>query len=83
MAKPPGEITVGQVIRFVDGTFEPVKCIAEEGGKSSCPLRPCCALVEVWTQAQQAVEKVYDAVTLESLVAREKELQRNEADYCI
>lgn len=83
LAKPPAEITVGQVIRFVDGTFEPVKCIGEEEGKSSCPLRPRCALVEIWTQAQQAVEKVYDSATFESLVAREKELQRNEVDYCI
>jgi Rrf2 family protein len=83
LARPPGEITVGQVIRFVDGTLEPVKCITDKEGKSSCPLRPRCALVEVWTQAQQAVEQVYDSTTFESLVAREKELQRNEVDYCI
>jgi Rrf2 family protein len=83
LAKPPGQITVGQVIRFVDGTLEPVKCITEKEGKSSCPLRPRCALVEVWTLAQQAVEQVYDSTTFESLVAREKELQRNEVDFCI
>jgi Rrf2 family protein len=83
LAKPPGEITIGQVIRFVDGTLEPVKCITEQGGKSSCSFKPGCALVEVWIQAQQAVERVYDSTTFELLVAREKELQRNEVDYTI
>ena len=83
LAKPPGEITVGQIIRFVDGTMEPVKCMTEEEGKSSCPLKARCALVEVWTQAQHAVEQVYDSTTFETLVAREKELQRSEVDYCI
>jgi Rrf2 family protein len=83
LAKPPGEITVGQVVRFEDGTLEPVKCITDKEGKSSCPLRPRCALVEVWTQAQQAIEQVYDSITFEFLVAREKELQRNEVDYSI
>ncbi len=83
LARPPGEITVGQVIRFVDGTLEPVKCITEKESKSSCPLRARCALVEVWTHAQQAVEKVYDSTTFEALVAREKELQRNGVDYSI
>lgn len=75
LAKPPGKITIGQVIRFVDGTFEPVKCIDDQS-KPACPLRKGCALVEVWAAAKQAVEQVYDGADFATLVEREGELSR-------
>lgn len=81
LAKLPREITVGQIIRFVDGNFEPVRCIDEQS-RSSCSLRRGCALIEVWTAAKQAVEKVYDNADFASLVEREKELARD-GDYSI
>jgi Rrf2 family protein len=82
LAMPPVKITVGQIIRFVDGSFDPVQCITHEG-KSSCPKRARCALVEMWTKAGKAIEQVYDNVTFESLVERDKQLQRSDSDFCI
>jgi Rrf2 family cysteine metabolism transcriptional repressor len=83
LAMPPDKINVGQVIRFVDGPFDPVKCISEKAGKSACPLKTRCALVGLWVKAKHAIEEVYDSTTFQSLVEQEKALERASADFCI
>jgi DNA-binding IscR family transcriptional regulator len=80
---PPKDISVGQVIRFMDGSFDPVKCLSAPGGKTCCPLKKSCALMELWSQAKDAIEQVYDSKSFQDLVEREKVLSRSSADYCI
>lgn len=78
----PKELTVGQIIRFVDGPFSPVKCLDE--AKNSCPLKTNCALIDLWMRAKQAVENVYDTTTFQTLVEQELAMERKaSADYCI
>lgn len=80
---PPDQITVGKVIRLVDGPLEPVRC-AETQTNKDCPLLAQCALVDLWKQAREAVEAVYDSVTFQDLVDREKKLEDQAAlHYCI
>jgi Rrf2 family transcriptional regulator, cysteine metabolism repressor len=74
LAVPPGQITVGRIIRLVDGPLEPVRC-GEAQDRKCCPLLGRCALTDVWKQAREAVEAVYDAVTFQDLVLREKDLE--------
>lgn len=72
----PRNLTVGQVIRFVDGPFDPVKCGGDDmGGEPGCPLKQKCALVGLWARAKQAVESVYDATTFRDLVDEETALE--------
>jgi len=79
----PRDLTVGQIIRFVDGPLEPVKCIGSKG-KEQCGLRNQCALIHLWTRAKEAVEGVYDTTTFGDLVEQERELeQANVLDYSI
>jgi Rrf2 family transcriptional regulator, cysteine metabolism repressor len=83
LATPPGQITVGKIIRLVDGPLDPVRCTEVQGGKD-CPLLGHCALVDLWRQAREAVEAVYDAVTFQDLVEREREIdQQGTLHYCI
>jgi Rrf2 family transcriptional regulator, cysteine metabolism repressor len=79
----PKDITVGRIIRLVEGPLDPVRCTGDKES-AVCPLKDKCALVELWNQAKEAVEKVYDAVTFQDLVEREKNLDRQSAaNYCI
>lgn len=83
LTRLPTQITVGQIIRLVDGPLEPVRC---EGDKPSttCPLKSQCALIELWQQARQAVEAVYDSTSFQDLVDREKTLRtQGMSDYSI
>jgi len=83
LASDPKDITVGQVIRLIDGPLDPVHCVGDNG-KASCPLRQRCALVELWGEARKAVEQIYDGATFHDLVERERQLDGQAAmDFCI
>lgn len=69
LARPAGEISVGQVLRFCSGPLHPVDC--RTAAQEPCPLVGACVFESVWEQARQALEAVYDAVSLEELVRRE------------
>ena len=65
--RPPEEISIGDVIRFVEDSVHPVECL----GDRACPLNGRCIFIGLWNEAQQAVEKVYDRKTLADLVREE------------
>jgi Rrf2 family protein len=82
LTSPPDRITVGQVIRFVDGPLDPVRC--DDQNSATCALSGQCALTALWSQAREAVEAVYDATTFQNLVDRDRALQgRGASDYSI
>jgi Rrf2 family transcriptional regulator, cysteine metabolism repressor len=71
LAVTPDAITVGDVVRRVDGSLAPVPCV--EGQNSQhCPLEGRCAFLGLWTRARQAMEQVYDTTTLQDLIDNER-----------
>ncbi len=83
LTKDPGEITVGDIIRLVDGPLDPVKC-TEDKNISSCPLRSQCSLIDLWSRAKAAVEEVYDSVTFKELAEQEEKIRLSEtSNYSI
>ena len=74
-------LTVGEVIRFVEGPMSPVACVSEED-KGSCPLWGKCVFLPMWKEAQAAMEDVYGKTTFQDLIdreTREKETREREA----
>jgi Rrf2 family cysteine metabolism transcriptional repressor len=67
--RPPGEVTFGEVVRFVEGPLNPVDCTGE-GGAPPCPLTATCVFLPVWQEAEEAVSAVYDGVTFQDLLDR-------------
>lgn len=67
----PASITVGDIIRAVDGSLSPVTCA---GGKNEkhCRLKNRCVFADVWRKAQLAAEEVYDKTTLQDLIDNER-----------
>ena len=79
----PGSITVGKVIRLVEGPLDPVLCTGDKES-ASCPLRRNCSLIDLWNEAKEAVERVYDSATFQDILDREELLsRRNVTDYSI
>ena len=74
----PRDLSVGQIIRMVDGPLDPVQCIAGRGAPE-CPLGERCALISLWKRAKQAVEEVYDGTSFQDLVDQEAALLKNTA----
>ena len=67
---PPFKLTVGELIRFVDGPFAPVSCV-DGDDKTVCTLYGCCAFLGLWTRARDAVAEVYDRTTFQDLIDEE------------
>lgn len=72
LARSPGEITVGSVLRFVEGPIEPIACIENDDYKG-CKDIDCCIFRDVWKELNSAVSGVVDHLTFEELLARHKE----------
>ena len=83
LAVSPRTLSVGDVIRFVDGPIAPVRCVL--GGKDvDCPLREKCAFMGMWRKARDAVAEVYDETTFQDLIDEElASADKYVAHYCI
>jgi Rrf2 family protein len=75
LAGSPETITVGDIIRAVDGSLAPVKCVVGRSDEH-CRLKDGCAFMGVWQKAQRAMEEVYDNTTLQDLIDDERTAAR-------
>lgn len=66
----PAELTVGQVIQFVEGGFDPVQC-SSDGGSVRCSLQGKCVFIRLWQKARDAVSDVYKT-TFKDLLEQEQ-----------
>jgi len=73
LARPAKSITVGEIIRFMDGPISPVDCQKEPG--HHCPLRDECVFRGLWDEARLALEQVYDTRSLQDLVEEEQRMR--------
>jgi len=67
LSRPPDKITVGEVIRFIDGPIEPISCVRQ--GYSNCSDLYKCAFRKIWQDVSQATSDIIDKVTFETLVS--------------
>lgn len=69
LAKPPCEITIGEILRIVDGPVAPIFCVTD-GKREVCPMEGMCALQDLWSEVRDAVDKIVDRTTLEDISQR-------------
>jgi len=70
LARSAKELSVGEVIRFVEGPLAPVSC-AVAGSQPDCPLHGNCVFLPMWERVSRAVKEVYDSTTLQDLVQQD------------
>jgi len=70
MVRSPEKLTVGEVVRFIQGPVGPVKCV-EEGPKDDCPLYETCVFLPMWEKVRRAILDVFDNTTLRDLVEQQ------------
>jgi len=76
LAKPPETITVGDVIRFIEGPIEPVACANKEN-YDGCRDFPYCVFKDIWSNVYTATSLVVDTITFAELVRRAENLKNN------
>ncbi len=70
VGRDPAEITVGDVLRAVEGTLEPVACLSS----GTCPSEAACITRHTWSHLYREISGFVDSITLADL-AREYETE--------
>jgi len=68
LSKPPAQITVGEVVRLIEGPIEPIACAKD--GYSNCSDINKCVLKRMWQKVAKATSDIVDTVTFEDLAAQ-------------
>ena len=71
LAKSPKNITIGEVIRFIEGPTSPISCV--DDGYKGCRDLKNCIFRDIWKEVGQAISLVIDTLTFEDLANRYKD----------
>jgi Rrf2 family cysteine metabolism transcriptional repressor len=80
LAKPPEKITVGEIIRLIEGPTEPISCVKQD--YSGCDEMYTCVFRNIWKDIHQATSRVIDRVNFRDL-AIQYDSMRNVATFSI
>lgn len=68
LARDPAELSVGEVLRFVQGPVAPVECLSGGEAAEKCELHGRCAFMPLWQKVDAAIRGIYDTTTFRDLV---------------
>lgn len=70
LAKPMKEITIGEVVRLIDGRLAPIGCASEtDYEKCTCPDETHCGLRMLMIDVRNAIARILDRYTLDDVVS--------------
>jgi Rrf2 family protein len=79
LARQMKEISVGDILRVLEGSLEPVKCAAFDS-EDGCMASDGCVTKYVWQKINESIARAVDEMNLEELVS-ESERINPEGDY--
>jgi len=65
LAKPPVDISMGEIVRALEGDLNLVTCWTE---RTSCPRLKTCATSKLWQEVSKALLERLDSMTLDELL---------------
>ena len=66
LTRPPGEYTLGEILRLTEGSLAPLECAEKESG--ACEREDDCVTLILWKKLNDAINGVVDHVTLADLL---------------
>lgn len=83
LAKAPGEITLGEIVRLVEGPTSPIACVSTTG-YSPCNFEKRCVFRDIWLEIKTKTNAVLDHTTFAEMADRSRALAGEpENDFCI
>ncbi len=67
LAREPGSITVGDIIRAMEGPIAPVDCVSEVE-PAECDQAESCITRLVWTRVRDKLTEVMDSISLADML---------------
>jgi len=72
LIRNPFHLTIGDLIRFMQGPITPVSCITDDP-RDRCTLFGDCVFLAMWEKVGKAISEVYDNTTFHNLVEEERQ----------
>jgi len=73
LSRSPKEISLGEIIRIVDGPLAPLDCVSKSR-HLNCPDEPYCGLYSVMLDVRNAISNIVDNICLDDIAKRTLEL---------
>ena len=68
LAKPAEEISVGDILKCLEGDLSPVDCAEIMGGETTCSASDICVTKFVWKRINDSIHEAVDNLMLSELV---------------
>ncbi len=73
LARPPAEITLGEIVRTLDGSLAPIRCVSQMAyERCVCPDENSCGLRLAMLEVRNAISDILEETTLAKAAARAK-----------
>jgi len=79
LAKPSEEISVGDVLRALEGNLDPVDCVAGLG-ENGCSASDVCVTKIVWQRISESINNAVDSMMLNELVIESESIIKKQGD---
>jgi Rrf2 family cysteine metabolism transcriptional repressor len=66
LSRKPGEITVGEIIRELEGPLAPSECVLDS--EPECSNADYCVTRLIWEKIMDSINNVIDSITLDDMI---------------
>ena len=82
LSRPAREITLGEVVRALEGPLAPIGCVSRTGyAECGCPDPAHCGLRSVWQDVRDAIAEILDQTTLQDVYDRAETMRGAQQRY--
>lgn len=74
LSKPPSEISVGEILRALEGNLNPIKC-SELSGEKGCNGADSCVTKFVWKRISDSINDTVNTMMLSELVEESRRIE--------
>lgn len=83
LIKEPSEISLGDVVKFIEGSVYPISCVDPSQPQSCSEIRKC-VFFPIWKKIGDCISLIMDGVDFKELAAEASKKRKEEnLNYCI
>ncbi|NLV88502.1 MAG: Rrf2 family transcriptional regulator [Tissierellia bacterium] len=76
LSKKPSEITVGEILRALEGNIAPYDCVVDDD--FVCSREDTCVTRPVWVKIKNSIDEVIDSITLQDMIEENIKFEEQE-----
>jgi Rrf2 family protein len=81
LSRSPEQITMGEVVRVLEGPIAPMICATEGEMSQTCGFLDACKTKYLWLRVRDAVARTLDSITLARLLAEASEKEETPTHF--